>query len=236
MRKKVQRSSQQRNRKKTKTKTQLSGRKVRNNKCRPRKTRATASKKIRQWAGCLWFRWTIEKTIDQACSESTELFSLTGICRARTAFGQVTDKIRFVRVPSALGLDVDESPERDTCSGRDRVRERHGRQNVCAVGYKFRPGNPLCSLACVTSTNEGICDGVALAQIAVVRTAWPRIRVSRRQGINGERAPVACRQHVRCDRARILANSVECPCPRRATSRSNNPSNRKARKVEQGGE
>ena len=39
--------------------------------------------------------------------------------------------------------------------------------------------NPLRSLACVTCTKEGICDGVALAQIGVVRTAGPRVRVAR---------------------------------------------------------
>ena len=39
--------------------------------------------------------------------------------------------------------------------------------------------NPLRSLARVTCTKEGICDGIALAQISVVRTAGPRVRVAR---------------------------------------------------------
>jgi hypothetical protein len=92
--------------------------------------------------------------------------------------------------------------------------------------------DPLCSLACITRTEEGICDGVAFAQIGVVRTGWPSVMVSRPwQRIDSKRcerdettkarrcedkqrrqltASVACRHQERCDRASILAERVKC--------------------------
>jgi hypothetical protein len=82
-----------------------------------------------------------------------------------------------------------------------------GKQNICAVGNIFRIADcqiherktcekrttrcvvrdPFLSLACVARTQEGICDGVTLAQVVTLNAGRPRIVVSLGERIDGER-------------------------------------------------
>ena len=71
--------------------------------------------------------------------------------------------------------------------------------------------SPLLSLACVTCTNERICDGVALAQIAGVRAPWPIVRVATRQGWEGERCKRDESARIVNARTGKLGNSTDCP-------------------------